>query len=75
MPVITLSIPEEMKKEMEKSKEINWSEVARVAIKIKLEQLKILKEITSKSKLTEKDALKLSRKINISLHQRLSGWN
>lgn len=75
MPVITLSIPEEMKKEMEKSKEINWSEVARVAIRIKLEQLKILKEITSKSKLTEKDALNLSRKINISLHERLSKWN
>jgi len=72
MPVITLAIPEDMKKDMDESKEINWSEVARTAIKIKLEQLKILKAITAKSKLSEKDALELGRKINKSLHDRLS---
>ncbi len=72
MPIITLSIPEDMKKEMEESKEINWSEVARVAIKTKLAQLKILKAIVAKSKLTEKDALDLGRKINKSLHERYS---
>jgi hypothetical protein len=72
MPTITLSVPEEMKIEMDKSKEMNWSEVARAAIKIKLEQLKILKAITSKSTLTEKDALELGRKINKSLHEKYS---
>ena len=65
---ITLSIPEELKLEMEKFKEINWSEVARQAIKEKTVQLSILKSITSKSKLTEEDALKLSKRINIELH-------
>jgi hypothetical protein len=70
MPIITLSIPEEMKKEMEESREINWSEVARKAIKIKLSQLKILKAITAKSELTENDALEIGRKINKSLHKR-----
>lgn len=72
MPTITLSVPEDMKKEMDDSKEINWSEIARVAIKTKLAQLKILKAISAKSKLTEKDALKLGRKINKSLHERYS---
>ncbi len=70
MVSITLSVPEEMKREMDESKYINWSEVARNAIKDKIAQLKILKEITSKSKLTEKDALNLGRIINKSLHQR-----
>ena len=70
MPTITLSVPEDLKKEMDESREINWSEVARVAIKNKVAQLKILKQITSKSKLTENDALELGRKINKSLHQR-----
>ena len=70
MPTITLSVPEDLKKEMDESKEINWSEVAIAAIKNKINQLKILKEITSKSKLTEKDALDLGRKINKSLHER-----
>ena len=70
MVSITLSVPEEMKREMDESKYINWSEVARNAIKDKIAQLKILKEITSKSKLTEKDALNRGRIINKSLHQR-----
>lgn len=72
MPTITLSVPEDLKREMEKSKEINWSEVARAAIKSKVAQLKILKTISAKSKLTENDALELGRKINKSLHENLA---
>jgi len=70
MPTLTLSIPEELKHEMDEEKEINWSEVARAAIKNKLSQLKILKAISAKSKLTHKDALELGRKINASLHKK-----
>ena len=70
MPTITLSVPEELKHAMDQSKEINWSEVARVAIREKVAQLKILKAIAAKSKLTEKDALALGKKINKSLHER-----
>jgi hypothetical protein len=72
MPTITLSVPEDLKKQMDESKEINWSQVARTAIQEKVAQLKILKAISAKSKLTEKDALELGRKINKSLHERLS---
>jgi len=72
MPTITLSVPEDLKRDMDESKEINWSEVARTAIKSKVAQLKILKTISSKSKLTEKDALELGRKINQSLHENLA---
>jgi len=70
MPTITLSVPDELKRDMDQSKEINWSEVARAAIKTKVAQLKILKAVSAKSKLTEKDALELGRKINKSLHKR-----
>jgi len=70
MPTITLSVPEELKKEMDQSREINWSEVARTAIREKVSQLRILKSIAAKSKLTQKDALELGRKINKSLHKR-----
>ena len=72
MVSITLSVPEDLKQEMDNSKEINWSEVARTAIKSKIAQLKILKAISAKSKLSEKDALELGRKINKSLHERLA---
>ena len=71
MPTITLSVPKELKQEMEKSRFVNWSEVAREAIKEKVIQLQVLKEITSKSKLTEKDALSIGRKINKSMLKRI----
>jgi len=72
MPTITLSVPEDLKKDMDESKEINWSEVARTAIRSKVAQLKILKTIASKSKLTEKEALELGRKINESMHKNIA---
>ncbi|HLD79293.1 MAG TPA: hypothetical protein VJA18_01925 [Candidatus Nanoarchaeia archaeon] len=70
MSTITLSVPEELKVEMDTFEDINWSAVAREAIKGKISQLRLLKVISSKSKLSEKDALKLGRKINKSLHER-----
>lgn len=70
MPTLTLSVPEDLKREMDDSKEINWSEVARSAIREKLAKLRILKSISSTSALTQKDAIELGRKINKSLHQR-----
>jgi len=70
MSTITLSVPEDLKREMDEFKEMNWSEVARAAIRERVAQLAILKSITAKSKLTEKDALELGRKINKSMHER-----
>lgn len=69
MPTITLSVPEDLKLEMDRSKFINWSEVARVAIREKVIQLRLLNSIASKSNLTEKDALELGKKIKKSMHE------
>ena len=70
MATITLSIPDDLMKEMDVSKEINWSEVAREAIRIKINQLRMLRAITSRSQLSQEDALALGKHINESLHQR-----
>lgn len=67
MANITLSVSEDLKKKMEQLPEINWSEIARQAIEQKTAQMIMLKSITSKSKLTEKDTLELGRKINKKL--------
>ncbi len=64
---ITLSVPEDLKKKMEESKFINWSEVAREAIRERIKQLQILDAIADKSKLTKKDAIELGRKIKKSM--------
>ena len=63
MVSITLAVPKEMKKEMELYPEINWSAVARAAIQRKMQILKEMDKILSKSELTEKDALEIGRKI------------
>ena len=70
MPTITLSMPEDLKQEMDESKFINWSEVAREAIRQKLAELALLKSIVAKSKLSEKDAAEIGNKISESLHKK-----
>ena len=75
MPTITLSVPEDLKQDMEKSKFVNWSEVARGAIREKVAQLKILESIAAKSKLTENDAIEIGRKIKKAMHERYQKGN
>lgn len=66
MPNVTLAVPEETYEKMKHFSEVRWSEVARKAIQQKIEDLEMLNKITSKSKLTKKDVLALSEKINKS---------
>lgn len=70
MPTISVSIPEEMKKEMDNTSDINWSAVAREAIQLKLDQLRLFKSIVQKSKLTEGDAAHLAKVVNKAMHER-----
>ena len=61
---MTLALPEDLHKLMKKHKEIKWSEVARQAMRERARDLEIMDKIASKSRMTEKDALELGRKIN-----------
>jgi Arc/MetJ-type ribon-helix-helix transcriptional regulator len=70
MPTITLSIPEDLKREMDELEFINWSAVCREAIREKASELTLFKSIVSKSKLKEKDASKLAEKISASMHKK-----
>lgn len=70
MVSITLSIPAEMKQEMDIFQEINWSAVAREAIKRKLSMLEKFKEFTKDSTLTEEDAIHLGRKLSAKAMER-----
>jgi len=70
MTNITLAIPEELKKEMETFPEMNWSVIAREAIKRRVIILKEMQELLKESNLTEEDAVRLGRKVNESLSKR-----
>ena len=67
---ITLSLPTELKKSLDKHSEINWSEVARQAFKDKLTKLSILEKFSSKFELSEKDIKELSDKINLEVSKK-----
>jgi hypothetical protein len=70
---MTLAVPDELKKKMEKFPEMNWSEVARQAIRQRVEMLETLKEFTKDSTMTEEDALEMGRKVNKALAKRYLG--
>jgi len=55
MVSITLSVPGELKKEMDEHKEINWSAVAREAIKEKISMMNDFKRFKGKLKSVEID--------------------
>ena len=67
---ITLSVPTELKKSLDKHAEINWSEVARQAFKDKLSKLSLLEKFSSKFKLSDNDIKELSDKINLEVSKR-----
>jgi hypothetical protein len=54
MPNMTLAIPAELKHKMDHFKEINWSEVARQAIREKTMILEKMNKLLAQSKLDER---------------------
>nr|MBI4156661.1 hypothetical protein [Candidatus Woesearchaeota archaeon] len=55
---------------MKKHNEIRWSEVARQAIWTQAQKLDLMDKILANSKLTEKDALEIGRKVNRGIAKR-----
>jgi len=70
MVSITLSVPAELKKDMDKFPELNWSAVAREAIKRKILLLKKFREFSKDSELTEEDSIVLGNKVNKNLSKK-----
>ncbi|WP_380678818.1 hypothetical protein [Salinigranum sp. GCM10025319] len=71
MPTITVNVDDDLKERMEKHPEINWSEVTRQAIQEKVDALEVMDELTSGSKLTERDVQEIADKINESGRKRV----
>ena len=67
---ITLSMPENVHKEMKHFSEVKWSEVARKAIIDRLETLKLAESLAKKSKLGESDIEQFSKRIKSSATKR-----
>lgn len=74
MATLSVTIPEDLKQDLEELKTIDWSAVAREALEQRLAQVRVLKAIAGKSKLSEEEAeklaLELGRKVNAGIHKR-----
>jgi len=66
MPSITLSVPEELKQKMDAFAWLNWSALAREAFVKRMKQLEVLEKFQKdfeNSELTDKDCIKLGKKL------------
>lgn len=67
---MTLSIPEELYKEMQAHAEFKWSEIAREAFEKKIKELHWIDHILRNSELTEADAERIGHKIKNEMAKR-----
>ena len=70
MTNMTLAVPEDLHRTMQKHKEIKWSEVARQAIMEKARKLELMDKLLAKSELTEEDAERIGHKIKHGMTKR-----
>jgi len=67
---ITLSIPNNIHKEMKHFSEVKWSEVARKAIVERIDILRLAESLAKKSKLSQRDVEEFSKKIKSNAAKR-----
>jgi len=72
MPNMTLSIPQELHKEMQQHSEIKWSDIARQAFEKKVKELHWIDKLLEKSELSEEDAERIGHKIKHEIRKRFS---
>ena len=70
MAEIVVRVPEDLKAQMERAPGVDWSKVARDAIRERASKLAQLKAVASRSRLTEKDAMELGKVVSRGLHGR-----
>ena len=67
MPTVTVQVPEELKKKMDKHETTNWSAVARKAFEQQMREQDVLeriRELTKNSTMTEEDAIRIGGEVN-----------
>ncbi len=68
MPVVTVRVNENLKKKMEELREVNWSEVTRMAIEEKIKEVELWKPIDT-------EALRKASQRTDVLRRRVEGWD
>ena len=69
---MTLSIPEDLYKEMMAHSELKWSDVARQAFEKKVRELHWMDEVLKNSQVTEEDAERIGHDVKAKMRKRFS---
>ncbi len=70
MANLILTVPEDLKKIIEKYKDINWDEIARKALWEHAQKVELMEKIVVNSQLTDEDTLEIGRKIKQEVAKR-----
>jgi len=71
MANLTLAIPEKLHEKMRHHPDVRWSEVVRMAIQAKIEDMELMDRLTGRSRLSAKDALGISKEIDEEVAKKL----
>lgn len=71
MAEIIVHVPEDLKRVISRHKAIDWSGIARAAIREAAAELELLSAIASESKLTEEDAVELGKRVKRGMWTRV----
>ena len=72
MANMTLSVPQELHREMIVHSEIKWSDIARQAFEKKVRELHWMDEVLEKSRFTENDAERVGHKVKSAIMKRFT---
>ena len=70
MASVTVFIQDKLKREMDAAGSVDWSIVASEAFDERVRQLKLVREVAEKSRLTMDDAVDIGRRIKRGLRKR-----
>lgn len=70
MATVSVSVPEDLRKKMQKLDEINWSAVARKAFEKTVDDIETIRRLTEKNSLTEKDAQDIAGRIDAEVSRK-----
>lgn len=69
---MTLSVPDDLYKEMMAHSELKWSDVARQAFEKKVRELHWVDEVLKNSQVTEEDAERIGHDVKAKMRKRFS---
>ncbi|MBB6645457.1 hypothetical protein [Halobellus ruber] len=72
MPRITVEVDADLKRQMERHPTVDWDEIARHAIRERVQTLELVDEVTADVELTETDAAELADRIDEIAEERIA---